>query len=173
MAETATWSPFGDQARRLPFESAAVRLEAMTPPALAIAQGDLDDPAVAGLLGAMTEAHVARLGPDLCYLWGAAEPIQRLTGQAPRDRLSVVDVSETRAWLRLVGVGAPTLLQKFSTREFSEEAFPASGALTGLGPVTAFVAQTGRNDFQIAGPASSAEYLASMLLAAAADLATT
>ena len=172
MAETATWSPFGDQARRQPFENAAVRLEAMTPPALAIAQGDLDAPAVAGLLDAMTDAHATRLGPDLCYLWGAAEPIRRLTGQAPRDRVSVVDVSETRAWLRLSGTGAPMLLQKFSTREFSEEAFSASGALTGLGPITAFVTRTDRNDFQIAGPTSSAEYLASMLLAAAADFST-
>lgn len=178
------WSPFGALAVRLPAAAAEVTLSVLPTPATFLLLGDIDEPgwrdAIAGAAGVApsrtvgavatgADRRMLTLGPDMWLLLCDA-PAAGL-GQALLDaagrfaRAGAVETTETRVWLRLEGGGAATALAKLATLDLAPAAFPP-GCVYGarLGALACLLERRADDIFVVAGPTSSAEYLAGMLL---------
>ena len=95
----------------------------------------------------------------------AIETSQKLTVLTARFlHASFIETTETRAWLRLEGPAARETLMKLTARDLRDSAFPI-GACVGalLGPMHALMERVGEDAYLIAGPTSSAEFLATMI----------
>ncbi len=182
MAELAPWSPFGATTARLPAERPGVTLLALEPPAAYLLQGDPSDvrwrDAVEGVVGAAPPQDVgavaraagrriAALGPDMWLLIAdkALSPEAQAELGVGFAHVGVVDQSEARCWLRLEGPAAALTLAKLTTLDLRDTAF-AVGRAQGarLGPIAGLIERDGRDGFNVAGPVSTAEFLAEMLL---------
>lgn len=185
MAETATdWSPFGDRGRDLPMTREGTTIAIAETPAAFVLQGNCRDDSyyraaedVLGLslpklVGEVARSETCRafwLGPDMWLLLApaaeAVETSQKLAVLAARFlHASFVDTTETRAWIRLEGPVARQTLMKLTARDLRDSAFPIDacvGAL--LGPMHALIERVGEDAYLIAGPTSSAEFLATMM----------
>ena len=185
MAEAAAnWFPFGDKGRDLPMTRAGTIVAIAETPAAFVLQGKCGDGAyykaaeeTLGLALPKVVSEVARsetcrafwLGPDMWLLLApAAEAIetsQKLTVLTARFlHASFIETTETRAWLRLEGPAARETLMKLTARDLRDSAFP-TGACVGaaLGPLHALMERIGEDAYLIAGPISSAEFLATMM----------
>jgi len=185
MAEVAaTWSQFGDQGRDLPMTRAGTTIAIAEIPVSFVLQGNCSDNGyykaaeeALGLALPKDVGEVARsetcrafwLGPDMWLLLApaaeAVETSQKLALLTARFlHASFVETTETRAWLRLQGPFARKTLMKLTARDLRDSAFPV-GACFGvlLGPLHALMERVDEDTYLIAGPTSSAEFLATMM----------
>jgi sarcosine oxidase subunit gamma len=185
MAEAATnWSPFGDRGRDLPMTRAGTTIAIAETPAAFVLQGDCRDEsyykaaedvlglALPKLVGEISRSETCRafwLGPDMSLLLApatqAVEISQKLAVLTARFlHASFVETTETRAWVTLEGPSARQTLMKLTARDLRDNAFPI-GACVGalLGPLHALIERVGEDAYLIAGPTSSAEFLATMM----------
>jgi sarcosine oxidase, subunit gamma len=185
MAETAAnWSPFGEKGRDLPMTREGTTIAIAETPAAFVLQGNCRDGVyykaaedVLGLALPKLVSEVARsetcrafwLGPDMWLLLApaaeAVETSQKLAVLTARFlHASFIETTETRAWLRLEGPAARETLMKLTARDLRDSAFPI-GACVGalLGPMHALMERVGEDAYLIAGPTSSAEFLATMM----------
>jgi len=180
----AKWSPFGDQGRDLPMTRAGTTIASAETPASFVLQGNCSDngyykaagealglalPKVVGEVARSETYRAFWLGPDMWLLLAPAaeavemsEKLALLT--APFLNASFVETTETRAWLRLQGPFARQTLMKLTERDLRDSAFPV-GACIGLllGPLHALMERVDEDTYLIAGPTSSAEFLAAMI----------
>lgn len=185
MPETAAnWSPFGDKGRDLPMTREGTTIAVAETPAAFVLQGNCRDGVyykaaedVLGLALPKLVSEVARsetyrafwLGPDMWLLLApaaeAVEASQKLAVLTARFlHASFIETTETRAWLRLEGPAARETLMKLTARDLRDSAFPI-GACVGalLGPMHALMERVSEDAYLIAGPTSSAEFLATMM----------
>ena len=185
MAEVAAnWSQFGDQGRDLPITRAGTTIAIAETLVSFVLQGTCSDNGyykaaeeALGLVLPKDVGEVARsetcrafwLGPDMWLLLApaaeAVETSQKLAVlTAPFLHASFVETTETRAWLRLQGPFARQTLMKLTERDLRDSAFPV-GACIGLllGPLHALMERVDEDTYLIAGPTSSAEFLAAMI----------
>ena len=185
MPETAAnWSPFGDSGRDLPMTREGTTIAIAETPAAFVLQGNCRDGVyykaaedVLGLALPKLVSEVARsetcrafwLGPDMWLLLApaaeAVETSQKLAVLTARFlHASFIETTETRAWLKLEGPAARETLMKLTARDLRDSAFPI-GACVGalLGPMHALMERVGEDAYLIAGPTSSAEFLATMI----------
>ena len=179
----ATWSPFGDSGKELPMTRAGTTVSIAETPATFVLQGDRNDAAflaavedAVGLTLPMTVGEVVRakalrafwLGPDMWLLLApldeAEDASRSLTVLTARFlHASAVETTETRAWIKLEGPAARQTLMKLTARDLRDKALPVgacSGAL--LGPLHALLERVAEDAYMIAGPVSSAEFMAEM-----------
>jgi sarcosine oxidase, subunit gamma len=185
MPETAAnWSPFGDRGRDLPMTREGTTIAIAETPIAFVLQGNCRDGVyykaaedVLGLVLPKLVSEVARsetrrafwLGPDMWLLLApaaeAVEASQKLSVLTARFlHASFIETTETRVWLRLEGPAARETLMKLTARDLRDSAFPI-GACIGalLGPMHALMERVGEDAYLIAGPTSSAEFLAAMM----------
>ena len=185
MAEAAAnWSPFGDSGRDLPMTRAGTTVSIAETPATFVLQGNCSDgpfyeagekalglslPKVVSEVSRSNTCRAFWLGPDMWLVLAseaeAVETSQRLSVLTARFlHASFIETTETRAWLRLEGPSARQTLMKLTARDFRDDAFPV-GACVGalLGPLHVLVERSGEDAYLIAGPTSSAEFLATMM----------
>lgn len=198
MAETAAahlpstdWSPFGDAARELPMRRAGTSLSVAETPAAFILRANITDaaflkatvqalrltlPSAVGEVVRAEDKRIFWLGPDMWLLLvpphAAGETGQTLTRLTARFlHASTVEITETRAWLKLEGPAARQILMRLMSRDLRDTAFPI-GACVGalLGPLNVLLERTGEDAYLIAGATSSAEFLANLARDALATL---
>jgi len=185
MPETAAnWSPFGDSGRDLPMTREGTTIAIAETPAAFVLQGNCRDGvyykaaedvlglALPKLVSEVIRSETCRafwLGPDMWLLLApaaeAVETSQKLAVLTARFlHASFIETTETRAWLKLEGPAARETLMKLTARDLRDSAFPI-GACVGalLGPMHALMERVGEDAYLIAGPTSSAEFLATMM----------
>ncbi len=185
MPETAAnWSPFGDSGRDLPMTREGTTIAIAETPAAFVLQGNCRDGvyykaaedvlglALPKLVSEVVRSETCRafwLGPDMWLLLApaaeAVETSQKLAVLTARFlHASFIETTETRAWLKLEGPAARETLMKLTARDLRDSAFPI-GACVGalLGPMHALMERVGEDAYLIAGPTSSAEFLATMM----------
>lgn len=188
MVDGNAWSAFGDVAARLPAGVGAVELSELPTPTTVLLQGDPADNAWLAAAGAVAgvalgvdigqaadagERRAYRLGPDMWLLTcdgpSPADELAALAGRHPQS--GAVETTEARVWLKLEGAGAAGVLAKLATLDFRNAAFPVGKAVGAhIGPLSCLIERRGAEAFIVAGPTSSAEYLAELLVDAMAGV---
>lgn len=180
----ANWSPFGEGGKALPMTRAGTTVSIAEAPATFVLQGDCRDgaflkaareklgielPLQVGDVGLSKAERVFWLGPDMWLVLApgdaAVETLQRLIVLTTRFlHASVVETTETRAWIRLAGPAARQVLMRLTARDLRDTAF-AKGACVGalLGPLHVLLERIDDDAYMIAGPVSSAEFLVEMV----------
>lgn len=185
MADAAlNWSPFGDSRKDLPMTRSGTTVAIAETPSTFVLQGDDGDSAflraaeetlgfpLPKAVGEVSRVDMHRafwLGPDMWLVLGASSgalPMaQSMSVLCTRFlHASVVETTEIRAWIRLEGPSARQTLMKLTARDLGDKAFPV-GACAGalLGPLHALLERVEEDAYLIAGPTSSAEFLAEMM----------
>lgn len=181
MTDTDAWSAFGSWRSRLPMSADGVRISILPTPETHLLQADPADAVwrrdIAAVLGATAPDRVGGsadvgacrmlcLGPDMWLLLGPVPP-SLPDVVARHGHAGLVETTETRRWLRLEGEGAAAALARLSTLDLSVDAFPPGAAFGArLGPLAGLIDRIDVHVFHLAGPTSTADYMAEMVLAA-------